>query len=223
MERYNVLVAPTEPTQLKTLGEVSSRPEKYGADFLFMHGGKWYGVQRKELSDLLASMQDGRLAREAAQLQACERGILIVEGRPMYTTEGQLMGKGFGERTVTRAGLQGLFWSWQAKGHWITFTDSMRETAEMVQVFESYIRKGKHHALDRRPGPQSLWGTPDSRDYACHLVMGIDGIGPELAGRIVDRFGVPFAWRVTAEQLIEIDGIGKKKAEKMINALGGIV
>jgi len=65
-----MLVAPTEPMTLKALGTVSLVPEDYGSDFLWaspVFG--LVGVQRKEASDFVASVMDGRLDKELAQMK----------------------------------------------------------------------------------------------------------------------------------------------------------
>jgi len=41
-------------------------------------------------------------------------------------------------------------------------------------------------------------------------------VGPELAERIVEHFGgIPMRWEVAIEELLEVYGIGKVKAEKL--------
>lgn len=68
---------------------------------------------------------------------------------------------------------------------------------------------------------QSSWGTPTNREFAVYVMSSLPGVGVELAGRIWEHFGrIPFVWEVSVEELCEVQGIGKKKAEKMIAALG---
>jgi Holliday junction resolvasome RuvABC DNA-binding subunit len=59
-----------------------------------------------------------------------------------------------------------------------------------------------------------------------HLLQGLEGVGVDLAGKIIDHFGrAPIRWEddVTVEELCKIDGIGKLTAERLIVALGGSV
>jgi ERCC4-type nuclease len=52
-------------------------------------------------------------------------------------------------------------------------------------------------------------------------LQGFDGIGPELAERIVDHFGrVPLSWTVGEGELAKVKGLGKKKVAKMVKVLG---
>jgi ERCC4-type nuclease len=215
-----VLIAPTEPPPIKALGSVSSRPEKHGADALFMAKGQWCGVQRKAMSDLIASVHDGRIQREVAQMQSLHRRLLIVEGRLQWTMDGILMGSGFG-RDWTYQIHEGMMWSMQDMGVWVWFTDDVAGTARSIVDFEKWCKKAKHTALIRRPGPApDAWGTVGSRAFGMHLLMGVDGIGPELAGAIWDHFGeVPMRWSVGVKDLMGVKGIGKIKAEKLISSL----
>lgn len=213
-----MLVSPAEPERLRTVGTVSSLPERYGADFLFAAHGRWVAIQRKEISDLLASVADGRIAKEVAQIQLAHHRILIVEGMVRWSSDGVLIGKGFGQQW-TKKQFRGLLWSVRAKGIWVERTDDSSDTIETLRWLESWFGRDKHSTLDRRPGPVSMWGTPSNEDYQRHLVQGLPGVGTELADRIVRTLGVPFQWRVTKEELTLVDGIGKKKAERIWEAL----
>src|SRR5262245_13690536 len=135
-----LLISPTEPAALREIGKVSTIPEKWGCDFLFPSGGCWYGIQRKEIKDLVASMQDGRLAKEIHQMLRCERGMLIVEGKVQFTLDGVLMGKDYGQ-TITKAAYQGILWSVQSKGISICTTDSLSDTQSTIETYVRYIAK----------------------------------------------------------------------------------
>lgn len=213
-----MLVSPAEPERLRAIGTVSSRPEKYGADFMFFAHKQWIGIQRKEISDLIASLADGRLSREVAQMQSLDQRILIVEGSVRFSNDGEMMDRPFGQK-LTEKQWKGLLWSVRAKDIWVDYTTDIDNTIDWLTWFESWFKRDKHNSLDRRPGPVSLWGNPTNSDYQRHLVMGLPGVGPELADRIVKLFGVPFGWRISYEDLLTIDGIGPKKAKSIYEAL----
>lgn len=214
-----MFVSPAEPERLRRDRKVSSLCEQRGADFLFVAHGQWVGIQRKEIQDFIASLGDGRLQKELAQLQSCHHRILILEGKVSWTTEGEMLGKGYG-RTWTRKQWRGVLWGIRNYGVWVDFTDNLSDTDITLTWIEQYFTKDNHNSLTRRPGPVSLWGQPSNEDYQRHLVMGLPGVGPELADRIVRTFnGVPFGWRITKEDLLQVDGIGKKKAETIYNCI----
>ncbi len=212
-----MLVSPTEPPAMKQLGQVSSKPETMGVDVAWFskQHKSWCGVQRKELSDFIASVRDGRLGKEVAQINGADIfcPLLIVEGRPDWTLDGYLMNT---RQEWTIAQHYGMLWSVQMKGVWYVGTDNAQETVACIERYARWLEKSSHQALDRRPGPIGAWGTPGSEDFQRHLVSGLPGIGPELAARIVSQFGrAPFAWGCTKEELAAVKGMGKKKVENV--------
>jgi DNA uptake protein ComE-like DNA-binding protein len=55
-----------------------------------------------------------------------------------------------------------------------------------------------------------------------HLLQGFKGIGPVQAAAIYDHFGgVPLVWTAGLLDLVEIPGIGTKRAEALIESVGG--
>ena len=81
--------------------------------------------------------------------------------------------------------------------------------------------KDKHAGINTRPKPTTLWGSRNDRDYAIHFIQSFDGIGPEVAGRIFDKFGLPLTWNITKEDLMSVPGVGPKRAAKMWECLNG--
>jgi len=215
-----MLISPTEPASLHSLGKVAWLPEKFGADILMSVGSEWIGVQRKEIADLVSSVQDGRLGMQIAQMAALKQAVVVVEGRPKWTLEGELILGRTGSSGFTKKQYQSVLWSVREKGVWVDFTEDLNATKEWILGFDVWIRKNKHTSLSRRPGPNSVWGLPGNEDFARHLVMGIPGVGAELADRIVKQFGVPFQWKISQEDLETVEGIGKKKAQKIWAAIG---
>lgn len=218
-----LLIAPTEPPKLRALGKVSSQPELHGVDVLwYAHGQRW-GVQRKEVKDLIASLEDGRLTRERAMMGRVDHAVLMIEGRMQWTGDGMLMGGkstgGFG-RDYRYSEIMGRVWGMAAEGVWIVQTGGLEETCRAVEVLEKWSRKDKHQSLRSREPLVSTWGRPRSREFAIYMLTGLPGVGPEIAERIVGRFGrLPWRWDVTREELLAVEGVGKKKVEMMMHAL----
>lgn len=208
-----MLVSPTEPTEIRRLGVVSSVPETWGCDILIRNGEA--GIQRKTVADLIASVRDGRLAKELGQMQQLQAALLIVEGDLSWTTDGMLVTQ-YGRWTVAQH--YGLLWSVQRTGVWVVSAKRAADTIAVARLFAKWTAK-KNHQVAARPGPGGRWGQASNREWTKWLLQGIQGVGPELAERIVDKHGCPFEWSITQEDLMAVEGIGEKKAEQMMKAL----
>lgn len=213
------IVAPTEPAQLKALGRVSLTPERFGADVLFASRLGTVGVQRKAMpGDFLASVTDGRLSKEVSQLQTLDLRVLVLEGRPTWTVDGELVNP-WGQ-TWTRSQHRRFLWSMRLSGVWVEWSDDVRDTCAVIEDLRAWTAKAKHGSLMRRPGVKGAWGKPTSREWQTHLLESFDGVGADLAGRIIDKFGgAPLAWTVGVDDLMRVHGVGKVKARRMVGAL----
>jgi ERCC4-type nuclease len=210
-----MLVSPTEPPELKQLGKVSSAPERNGADFLIYSPavGK-VGVQRKELSDLIASLGD-RLTREIPLLQRCDLGIVVIEGKEKWVkngqksspTEGSFLSAGRYELSLAQ--YRGILWSIQSSGLWIEHTNSLMETITFLSLFSRWVMKARHHSLmrrNKRPA-KNAYGISDDRDWQIFFLQGLPGVGYDRAAQIIDFYGgLPLEW---TGNLTEVPGIGE--------------
>lgn len=221
-------VAPTELRHapfraLAKNGKGSNDTEKHGVDFLFKHEGKLYGVQRKEIKDLVASVNDKRLAYEVNLMGELEQAILVVEGDVRWSLDGTLMVGGHSSLgRWTRERHLSLLMTVQARGIWMLNTGSTRETAFLIQAFQEWVKKGEHKSLDgTRQGARAMLPN-ESREHVIqrHILSGFPGMGPERAQRWIKHFGgTGLAWEFGVEEMMEVEGIGKKIAEGLMEAL----
>lgn len=213
-----MLISATEPPALRKLGTVSMAPERYGCDLLFAARGRWFGVQRKEFKDLLASMRDGRIGQQVAMMDGLEQAMVVVEGlgSAKWSADGMLLD---GYAKVTRAQIRALLWSVRDRGIWVDYTDGLQDTIALVEAFEAWCKKPEHKSLATRPGPVGAWGKATNREWQMHLLQGLPGVGVELAGRILDEVGMPLGWTVEEGELMKVQGLGKGKVEKMMAAV----
>ena len=215
-----ILCSPTEPKRLRSLGTTSSIPERHGADFLLVAGKTRIGVQRKQFpGDLLASLDDSRLYGQLPLLRELDQALVVIEGHGRWTEDGELLADKYHRFTKTQ--MHGLRYSIMFEfGIPTMWVRDMDETVEVLGTLEAWMAKGKHRSLKSRKGPSSgSWGIAD-RHRAQHVLQGFPGVGPELAGRMVDHFeGVPLTWTHSVEELMAVEGVGKKKAEGMVKAL----
>ena len=210
------LVSPTEPPELRRLGTSSGTPERYGCDVVWtLSGGSLAGVQRKTLTDLWVSLRDGRLAREvAAMTHGLECRVLVLEGRLRWTASGSLA---TGTAALTRDQLRGIVLSAQARGIAVLHTDDVHDTVAAITHVRRWHDKPSHTALDQRPSPTA---APHTRAWGVHLLQSFPGIGPTVAGRLVDHFGgVPLRWTCRPDELAAVPGVGPKRATALWAAL----
>ena len=106
------------------------------------------------------------------------------------------------------------------KGVHVAWTKDTKDTARWTRQFARWTEKTRHGSLERRPGPSSPWGHVSDTDWAVHLLQGFDGMGTEKAKAIIQHFsGVPLTWSVTEKELMQVPGIGKVLARRLVNAL----
>lgn len=218
-----ILVAPSEPGQLHTLGPTSSVPEQYGADILIIEDDLMVGVQRKAFpDDYLASRNDGRLATSLTKLTQCPIRILILEGTPRWSTSGSLVHNHITlQRAHVRAALFTASITYGITPHW---TDDPLDTCDFIRDLARWLAKDYHNSLAQRPGPykppEQRQFTP--RDRAVHILQGFDGIGPELAGHIYDHFGyLPLTWSSPPDALEEVPGMGPTRVRRVMSLTRG--
>lgn len=216
--------SPTEPKELKILGTVSSECEERGSDILCWYppAGGWMGIQRKEMQDLVASMGDGRLAEQIVKMKAnVNQGVLLVEGRGQWDSQGHWAGHG---QRVAWSGLQGLLMTIRSTGVWVVETDRMtgqNSTYAWLEMLTKWVVKDGHTSLDNTRAPvDKTWGKATSVDYQRHLLLGLPGMGPKLAKLIVSAVGMPLTWRTgVLDELSALPGIGPKKIAAWTDAV----
>lgn len=217
-----MFVAPTEPPLLRDIGVTSLAPEEYGVDIMWESNLGKVGVQRKKFpDDFLASVNDGRLNREYAMMKGLDLAFLLLEGRAQWTTEGNLIRTSGNKRYQwSRSQHRRYLASVQLQGVHVIYTDSLTDTIAYVGELQAWSDKDDHTGLLTRPGPASSdrWGRHTSRDYQSHVLQSVPGIGPKQAGAILDHFGgLPIRITASVEELMTIPGIGKGRAEKLLN------
>lgn len=206
--------------------KVSSLPETRGVDFLWQVGGTLYGVQRKRIDDLVASLGDGRLELEVRQMKsAVTMPMLVVEGRPRWvgTTDitggsAQVQGRG---RTHTWAAIQGVLVTVQASGIGVVQVRDARQCGQWILMFHRWTTRS-HHQLGSRPRPVDDWGEVTNADWQVHLLRALPGVGEKTARAIIDTMGrCPLRVDATEQELMEVPGVGRVTARRIIHSVNG--
>jgi ERCC4-type nuclease len=160
-------------------------------------------VERKTLKDFAVSIIDGRLFKQMIRLaNSKSEGVLILEGTVSDTVE---IG-------VAREAMQGaLITVSLILGIPVLRSKNPFETAKLIVYIGRQIESiavGGVHRHGYRP--------KNKRKRQLFLLQGLPAVGPERAGRLLDRFGsVEAAISASSSELQIVDGIGKSIADKI--------
>jgi ERCC4-type nuclease len=203
----------------------SGAPEGMGVDFAWLteHENEWRGVQRKELSDFLASLDDGRLAKEIAQMNAhVLMPTLVLEGR-LQVANGNVMTGSF-KNDIPYASFMKRLITIADRGVQVFFTSEASQTAEFIFGYYQWSLSVDHSTAQHRPKPTNDWGKPTNRDWQVHLLQGLDGVGAKTANAILDTLGrCPLRVDATVAELMQVPGVGRATARKIIYSINGTV
>lgn len=218
------LISPAERPPISNLGQNSQMCEQLGADILWEGYAGLAGCQRKEVSDLVSSVrpapgQEPRLGKELVQMtSSLKYAFLIVEGQPAWDREGNLQSQ-FQKWSLKNH--NGVLLSVQSQGVMVLTSRNALETCAVVEHLAEWTQKPDHvSSLLSRGKPQANgWGKLTDRNMAIHVWSGIPAVGPERAARIYDAGLRLLRCGVTVEELMKVDGIGRKTAEKICSSL----
>jgi len=164
-------------------------------------------VERKTLKDFAVSIIDGRLFKQMIRLANSDSmGVLILEG----TVNGTI------EIGVTREAMQGaLITVSLILGVPVLRSKDPSETAKLMVYIGRQIESMAMGGVQRHG-----YRPKTKRKRQLFILQGLPGVGPERAGRLLDRFGsVEAAISASSSELQSVDGIGKSVAEKIIWAV----
>jgi ERCC4-type nuclease len=218
-----ILISPSEPAGLREALGASSSPlcEEKGADILAPTGKGLLGIQRKEVpSDFLASIEDGRLARELPLLsRGVDFPILLLEGMFIYDTEDCLRVGGRPTR-YKRLGIKRLLRSvFYSHGVYIEHSGGLSETPTVVNEVIDYFSHD-HTSLSTRPKLQGLWGKPTLNEQICYFYQGVPGIGVVLAQSLAKIFPKPADLVIASlDDLKAVTHVGKQRAARIYKFL----
>ncbi|MBI3131053.1 MAG: nuclease [Acidobacteria bacterium] len=168
----------------------------------YLVGGRLL-VERKTLPDLLQSIEDGRLFRQARRLATSRvPSLLLLEG-----TAADLQGRRFSRQAIQGALITtSLLW-----GVPLLRARDGEETAQLM-VFAGRQLAAAVHGFIYRPGLR----RGSKRGLQSHILQGLPGVGPNLALRLLDRFGtVGNVLQAPEATLRDVVGIGPRKAGKI--------
>jgi len=160
-------------------------------------------VERKTLKDFAISIIDSRLFKQMIRLaNSNSNSVLILEG----TVNGAI------EIGVTREAMQGaLITVSLILGIPVLRSKDPSETARLMVYIARQIESIARGSLQRHG-----YRPKNKRKRQLFILQGLPRIGPERAGRLLDKFGsVEAAISACSSELQSVDGIGKSIADKI--------
>lgn len=201
---------------------MSSLPEVHGCDVLSFSPRGVIGYQRKTLPDLQASLGDGRLHYELAQMESSATvtfPFLIIESTLRRTTSGELL-----DSTLTIDAVRSVIAKFAGFGVGYLPSSDPADTWRTITRVGDYVASDSFNAIRRPKQLRNEWGTISSSSFGEFFLQSFPGIGPVGARNIYAHFGgVPVTWTVSEEELSAVKGIGSKTAQKLMQALTPIV
>jgi ERCC4-type nuclease len=194
--------------------------EKLGADLLAPTARGLLGIQRKELSDFIASLEDGRLAREIPLLvNGVTLPVLLLEGQFHFNADNHLQ---FGIRPTryTRQGIHNLCRSVSyVSGINIEQSTDLGDTVTTVLELIDFINR-EHKSLLKRPKLQSAWGKPTPHEALGYFFQGIPSVGVVLSQTLMKAYPCPNDLiNASYNDLMALPQIGKQRAAQIFTFL----
>ena len=185
--------------------------------------GKVLAERKRFPEDFVASVQDGRMAKEcAAMRQDSSFRFLIVEGKGNYDKDNRLFLGGRSSRW-TKSGIRNLYRSIRfVEGIDIEFTDSIVDTVDCLVELQHYFDTENHVSLRNRQTFESNWLIPVYEEQLTYFYQGLPGIKIVRARKLSKEFPNPMnLFSATVERLKQVDGIGDKLASGIYGFLRG--
>ena len=157
-------------------------------------------VERKDHSDFIASIIDGRIFDQAERMkESYEKPIFIIEGNSNRDISINALKSAIAVLTIDH-------------GISVISTKNPKDTA--LTVF--WLAKKEQHATNRKV---SVRGNKKSRDHDLlkeRIVCSLPGVSTVLCKRLLEHFtSVESIFSATEDELTEVEGIGKKMARNI--------
>ncbi|MBT8352015.1 MAG: hypothetical protein KJO26_12390 [Deltaproteobacteria bacterium] len=163
-------------------------------------------IERKTGRDLAISIIDGRLFRQASRMkQSSSRCLFLIEGSPFDTNI-----------DISKEAIKGALLSLQSI--WYIPVIYAADSGQACLIFAILSKQWNNlsQLVELRHGyrPKKLINRK------LHLIQGLPHVGPLLAQRLLDHFStVQNIMTATEDELSQIKGIGKVKAQKFRKVL----
>ncbi|MGC9310343.1 MAG: ERCC4 domain-containing protein [Candidatus Aenigmatarchaeota archaeon] len=162
-------------------------------------------IERKTYADIISSIMDGRLFRQAKEMvSAFERPIILIEGFECFVGYNENMLFGALSALSIDFGISTVWTRNKMESAKFICTAAKREQLERNRAFPIRVKKR----------------CKNLKDEQMHLIAGLPSVNSKLSVRLLDKFGTPRrVFNATKEELLEIEGLGEKKAARFLDLL----
>ncbi len=161
------------PSELRSLGlEIELRELKV-ADYII----QGVAIERKTVSDFIASMKNRRLLKQLEELQQYQDKLLVVEGideQELYTDSEEITGM---HPNSVRGFLLSILLKYKVP---IIFTKDYQDTAKFLSV----LSRKKPREIPLNVNKKNL----SKKERVQFIIEGFPGIGPKTAVRLLKKF-----------------------------------
>lgn len=159
--------------------------------------------ERKCWQDLVASIVDGRLFRQACRLAGSRLSpALLLEGNEDALTDSGMTREAIQGALVTVGVILGIP---------MLHSNDAEESARIIVYAGQQMRRVVSGAITR-PG----YRPKSKRRIQLHILQGLPAVGPIRAGRLLDKFDtVEAVMTAAAQELTHVPGIGPAAAKKI--------
>lgn len=181
------------------------------------HEGWQVTVERKEIGNLLSSLSSGQLVDQLTRLvKAADIPILLTEGRIGVDEDNKVLVDGHWSSRWNFDSVANFLLSWQMRGVYLIQTHGWRDTAARLLSISEFFAKPEHDSHLQR---QRLFSLAPTRNPKLALVRCLPGIDITLGQRLLSTFPTILdICQASVEQLTEVEGIGKEKANRIYAA-----
>jgi len=172
-------------------------------------------VERKDIGDYLRSMNDGRRDEQLYNMSyGFPLSYIVLIGSPSKALRGTRMTPGAYVSSLVGSSLKRA--PDGVGGQVVTVN---LESDDQFVLFLKYLdEKVKEGSFARVPVMQRRVWKPE--ELLVYVVSSLPGIGAKTANNLLNHFGsVRAVMNASREQLMEVDGVGNKKAEEIHNVL----
>ena len=219
------LIVPNEPRVIRNLlSDLVECPMGYDICLLTNLGKA--GIERKKVpSDLISSIEDGRLGREIlAMREECQVMVVLFHGVMRYNKNGTLK---LGRRTSyrwTEKGIRNIRRTLEfVEGCYIEYARNNQELVKVVNELQDYLNEKDHLSTKGRLPIRSDWIKPIYYERVRYFYDGLPGVATIGAKKLADRFPSPMnLYQASIEEIMEIPRVGRALATGIFNFLRGV-